>query len=170
MNRIAAASILIAVLIAAVLVFVYLGNHDGGDDSVPETDPEAPSTNLIMTVDGKRISADWESNPSVDAIKALANEALTINMERYGGFEQTGKMKSIARNDSFMDVGCGDIVLYNGNQICLYFGENSYSFTRLGKITGMTDSEIIDMLDRPSVTAVFTLERELPSIPQKTSI
>lgn len=58
-----------------------------------------------------------------------------------------------------MDVGCCDIVLYNGNRVCLYFGENTYSFTRLGKITGMTDTGIKEMLDRPSVTTVFTLER-----------
>ena len=80
-------------------------------------------------------------------------------MSRYGGFEQTGQIgSSIVREDSHMDVGCGDIVLYNGKQICLYFDENSYDFTRLGRITGMSDTEIVDMLDRQNVTAVFTLE------------
>jgi hypothetical protein len=49
-------------------------------------------------------------------------------------------------------------VLYNGIQICLYFDENSYSFTKLGKMAGMSASEIREMLDKPNVIAVFTLE------------
>ncbi len=111
------------------------------------------------TVDGVKVSVDWEDNPSIDAIKTLAKDTLTIDMERYGGFEQTGQIgRTVTRDDTDMDVGCGDIVLYNGKQICLYFNDNSYSFTRLGKVTGMSDAEIIGMLDRPSVTAVFTLE------------
>ncbi len=114
---------------------------------------------LLMTVDGRKVDVNWEDNPSVDAIKKLAKDGMTVEMQRYGGFEQTGSMaKSIVRNDSSIDVGPGDIVLYNGVQICLYFDDNSYSFTRLGKITGMSVSEIRGMLDKPNVTAVFTLE------------
>ena len=73
---------------------------------------------LVMTVDGKRVDVDWEDNPSVDALKARAKDTLTVDMHRYGSFEQTGSMaKPIVRNDTSMEVGCGDIVLYNGIQI-----------------------------------------------------
>ena len=114
---------------------------------------------LLMTVDGKKVDVNWEDNSSVDAIKKLAKDGMTVEIQRYGGFEQTGSMvKSIVRNDSLIDVGLGDIVLYNGVQICLYFDDNSYSFTKLGKITGMSASEIRGMLDKPNVTAIFTLE------------
>ena len=113
---------------------------------------------LILTVDGTEIEVDWQDNASVDAIKTLAKDTLTIEMERYGGFEQTGRIgTTIPSSDSSMDVGSGDILLYQSRQVCLYFDDNSYLFTRLGKITGMSESEITELLDKPSVTAVFTL-------------
>ena len=82
-------------------------------------------------------------------------------MDRYGGFEQTGSMpSSVVKDDSWIKVGVGDIVLYRGVQICLYFNDNAYDFTRLGKISDMSDSEIRDMLDRPSVKVVLTLSEK----------
>ncbi len=161
MNRMSAAIVVavIAIVAAASASAYFLTRDSGGNDDSPTVDPEAKKMNLIMTVDGVKVSVDWEDNPSIDAIKTLAKDTLTIDMERYGGFEQTGQIgRTVTRDDTDMDVGCGDIVLYNGKQICLYFNDNSYSFTRLGKVTGMSDAEIIGMLDRPSVTAVFTLE------------
>lgn len=161
MGRSAVIIIAAAVLLSAAGIGIWHSQNDrpAADEDVPAADPEVKNMKLVMTVDGKRVDVDWEDNPSVDAIKALARDTLTVEMHRYGGFEQTGSMaKSIVRNDSGIDVGPGDIVLYNGIQICLYFDDNSYSFTRLGKMTGMSAAEITDMLDKPNVTAVFTLE------------
>ncbi len=112
-----------------------------------------------MTVDGKEVKVAWEDNPSVDALKVLAKDTLTINMTEYNNFEQTGSIgRSIVSNDTHIDVGSGDVVLYQSRQVCLYFNDNSYDFTRLGKITGMTESEITEMLDKSGVTAVLTLK------------
>jgi hypothetical protein len=160
--------LIVAAVVAAAGAGVYLVTANGGGDDTsgkdgggdtPAVDPEVADMGLVLTVDGVRVDVVWEDNPSVGALKGLAKSTLTVDMERYGGFEQTGKMKSlIVRNDSWMDVGSGDVVLYNGNQICLYFDDNAYNFTRLGKISGMSEPEIRAMLDKPSVTAVLTLE------------
>ncbi len=161
MGRAAIVAIVVAVILSVAGIGIWYSQNDVPrmNEDLPAEDPEVMDMALVMTVDGKRVDVDWEDNPSVDAIKTLAQDALTIEMHRYGGFEQTGSMaESIVRNDSVMDVGCGDVVLYNGIQICLYFDDNSYSFTRLGKVAGMTDSEIVEMLDKPGATAVFTLE------------
>ena len=153
----------VLVLIAAVAVLVagvglYFATSGGGDDPSP-VEPEGDDMNLILAVDGKRVDVVWEDNPSVSALKGMAKDVITISMERYGGFEQTGSMgSSIVSDDSWMQVGPGDVVLYRGIQICLYFDDNSYNFTRLGKITGMSEEEIRSMLDRPSVTATLSLE------------
>ena len=149
-----AAIIVAVVIIAGVAIWMSQSDREQEDE-----DPGVSDMMLVMTVDGKRVDVDWEDNPSVDALKARAKDTLTVDMYRYGSFEQTGSMaKPIVRNDTSMEVGCGDIVLYNGIQICLYFDENSYSFTKLGKMAGMSASEIREMLDKPNVIAVFTLE------------
>ena len=161
MNRTAAILLVILAVCAAGICVYLVQNGDDSDDrdedGIP-TDPEVVGMELILTVDGTEIEVDWQDNASVDAIKTLAKDTLTIEMERYGGFEQTGRIgTTIPSSDSSMDVGSGDILLYQSRQVCLYFDDNSYSFTRLGRITGMSESEITELLDKPSVTAVFTL-------------
>ena len=124
----------------------------------PEEDANS-SGNLTLTVDGTKLDVAWEDNASVEALKALA--PLTINMNEYGGFEQTGKIGStIVSNDVEITTQPGDIVLYNGNQVCLYYDENTWSFTRLGRVQGLTDLELKTLLDRDSVTAVISVEKK----------
>ena len=152
-STVAVAIITVIAIASAAVIMINENNRRTND-----TGPEVISMQLILTVDGKKIPVNWEDNPSVNAIKTLAKDTLTIEMSRYGGFEQTGNIgQSVVSNDTHISVGCGDIVLYNGEQICLYFDDNSYSFTRLGKMD-MADDEIVKILDVPGVKAVFTLE------------
>ena len=52
-------------------------------------------------------------------------------------------------------TSAGDIVLYNGNNIVMFYGSNSWSYTRIGKIDDLSDWE--KALGSGSITAVFTL-------------
>jgi len=151
-----AISALAVILVAGIGLYFAL-NGGQGDEPSP-VDPGVDDMDLILTIDGKKVDVIWEDNPSVDAIKVLAKDTMTVRMERYGGFEQTGSMpKSVVKNDSWIDVGTGDIMLYRGVQISIFFDDNAYDYTKLGKISGMSESEITAMLDKPNVTAVFTL-------------
>ena len=118
-----------------------------------------PDTGLVLTVDGTKLDVTWENNESVAALKKLA--PITIKMSGYGGFEQTGKFGStIVSNDVRITTQPGDIVLYNGNQICLYYDENTWEFTRLGKIKGLTDTEIRSLLDKDSVDVTISFDEK----------
>ena len=98
----------------------------------------------------------WENNDSVKALNELAKNVLTINMHEYGGFEQTGLIgQSIVRNDKQINTVAGDIVLYNGNQISIFYDSSSWSYTRLGHIN-LSTSEINTLLNKSSI--VFTLK------------
>ena len=100
----------------------------------------------------------WENNASVSALKSLANPSLTIDMHQYGGFEQTGSIgQSIVRNDSQINTEPGDIVLYNGNQISVFYEPSSWSYTRLGHIN-MDKSGLNTLLNKDSI--VFVLKGE----------
>ena len=81
---------------------------------------------------------------------------LTVKMSMYGGFEQVGSLgKSLPRSDEQITTGYGDIVLYSGNQIVVFYGSNSWAYTRLGHID-MTQEELTELLGNGDVE--ITLE------------
>jgi len=109
---------------------------------------------MKLYIDNQELNVSWEDNDSVKALKELL--PLTINMSEYGGFEQTGMIgQSIVRNDKQIDVVPGDIVLYNGNQISVFYSTSSWSYTRLGHITNKSNSELNTLLNKESVTFVL---------------
>ena len=71
----------------------------------------------------------------------------------YGGFEQVGPIgQSLPRNDVQTVTNSGDIVLYSGNQIVVFYGSNSWAYTRLGHISGKSAQEMAELLGREDVT------------------
>ncbi|WP_294320041.1 cyclophilin-like fold protein [Pseudobutyrivibrio sp.] len=118
-------------------------------DEVEETDA------MKLKIDGAEVPVTWEENSSVEALKDMS--PLTVEMSMYGGFEQVGSIgKSIAKDDKQTTTDYGDIVLYSGNQIVIFYGSNSWAYTRLGHID-MTQEELTDMLGSKDVTV--TLEK-----------
>ena len=125
--------------------------------ALPETDAE--NMELIMKIDGTEVSVAWENNESVDAIRNLAaSGGLEINMSMYGGFEQVGSIgQSIPRSDEQTTTKAGDIVLYSGNQVVVFYGSNSWTYTWLGRITGKTEQELAEMLGKKNVVLSFEI-------------
>ena len=72
-----------------------------------------------------------------------------MNTSAYGGFEQVGSLpQSFSRSDAQMTTQPGDIVLYSGNQLVVFFGSNSWSYTKLGHISGLSADELTVLLDK----------------------
>lgn len=107
---------------------------------------------LTLKISGREVPVTWENNDSVAALSELSSDGLTVNMSMYGGFEQVGSLgSSIPRNDKQTSTSYGDIVLYQGNQIVIFYGSNSWSYTRLGHIN-LDRSEMTDLLANGDVT------------------
>ena len=99
---------------------------------------------MRLLIGEKEVPVTWEENASVEALKELS--PITIQMSMYGGFEQVGALgQSIVRNDKQTTTNYGDIVLYSGDQIVVFYGSNSWSYTRLGHID-LTQQEMQDLL------------------------
>ena len=91
--------------------------------------------NMVMKIGDTSVDVTWEDNDSIKELNKLAESVLSISMSMYGGFEQVGSIgQSIIRNDVQMTTQSGDIVLYSGNQLVVFYGSNSWSYTKLGKI------------------------------------
>ncbi len=107
------------------------------------------TNDMNLYIDNQKVDVTWEDNDSVKELKTIL--PLSINMHEYGGFEQTGSIgKSITRNDIQLDVVPGDIVLYSGNQISVFYNSSSWSYTKLGHIN-LSNNELNSLLNKDSV-------------------
>lgn len=115
--------------------------------TMPEIDTTEPM--LLLTIDGTAVDVQWENNAAVGELYNLAQNAITVNTSAYGGFEQVGSLpQSFSRSDAQMTTQPGDIVLYSGNQLVVFFGSNSWSYTKLGHISGLSADELTVLLDK----------------------
>ena len=114
---------------------------------------------MQMMIGETPVTVAWEDNASVDALKTLAAEGLTIDMSMYGGFEQVGSIgQSLPRDDQQTTTASGDIVLYSGNQLVVFYGSNSWAYTRLGHITDQTPAQMKELLGNGDVTVTLSVE------------
>ncbi len=106
-----------------------------------------------------KLTATLADNSSATAFYELLKKGpLTVDMHDYGNFEKVGSLgTSLPRNDTQITTAAGDIILYQGNQITIYYDTNSWNFTRLGKVDGVTQTELKKILGKGNVTAVFSV-------------
>ena len=114
----------------------------------------------ITSDSGKsELTATLADNSSAKAFYELLEKGpVTIKLNEYGGFEKVGLLgTSLPRSDSQIATKAGDIMLYQGNQITIFYNNNSWSYTRLGKVDGVTQAELKKILGKGDVTAVFSI-------------
>lgn len=112
-----------------------------------------------LYIDNIRINVNWEHNQSVKEIfDYVQNETIVLTTSYYGGFEQVGTLpRSFSRADKYMKTQQGDIVLYSGNQLVIFFGSNSYNYTKLGHIN-LPANTLKNMLDVKSTVVKISRE------------
>ena len=125
---------------------------------------------LTMTIAETPVQVAWESNSAVDALTALAQQVpIVIPMSMYGGFEQVGPIgQSLPENDEQTTTQAGDIVLYSGNQLVVFYGSNSWAYTRLGRIVDQTPDELAILLGKGNVTITLDVPRTFLKLPAET--
>ncbi|MBQ1476974.1 MAG: hypothetical protein IIZ33_02380 [Erysipelotrichaceae bacterium] len=115
-------------------------------------------TVMKLIINETEIPVTWEDNESVSALKEKAEEGITAELSMYGGFEQVGSLGfSLPRNDVQIVTESGDIMLYSGNSIVLFYGSNSWSYTRLGRME-ISAEEARDLLGNGDVTVTIKAE------------
>ena len=149
------------------------GSENAGESSVQETERNETDTaetdiqdnmeenkveNMKVQVGDVVFSATLEENEAVSALVEMMRESpVVIQMSDYSGFEKVGSLgTSLPTSNSQTTTQAGDIVLYNGNQIVIFYGSNSWNYTRLGYIDDLTGWE--EALGRGDVTVIFSLQ------------
>ena len=149
------------------------GSENAGESSVQETERNETDTaetdiqdnmeenkveNMNVQVGDVVFSATLEKNEAMSALVEMMLESpVVIQMSDYSGFEKVGSLgTSLPTSNSQTTTQAGDIVLYNGNQIVIFYGSNSWNYTRLGYIDDLTGWE--EALGRGDVTVIFSLQ------------
>lgn len=119
---------------------------------------EEQSEEMKMFINDTPVTVEWEDNESVAALKeAVKTNPITIQMSMYGGFEQFGSLgMSLPRNDTRITTESGDVILYSGNQMVVFYGSNTWAYTRLGHITDKTQAELTELLSNGNVTITLS--------------
>ena len=140
-------------------VTVSAAPEEGAFVSEAISQPEAPEDKeeqmeMKLQIGDTPVTVSWEDNDAVAALRDLAaRETLTIPLSMYGGFEQVGAIgHSLPRADVQTTTEPGDIVLYSGNQIVLFYGSNSWAYTRLGHVTDPDGEELKTLLGQGDVS------------------
>ena len=138
-----------------------LSESFANENKVTQEDTKEDTEAMMqMRIGDTLVAVEWEDNESVRALKNLCSDTpLTIQMSMYGGFEQVGSIgTSLPRNDVQITTGAGDIVLYSGNQIVVFYGSNSWAYTRLGHITNQDAAGMSKLLGNGDVTITISME------------
>ena len=120
---------------------------DGNGGSNGNDNMEMPD-HIQLTVSGKSLPVKIEDNTATKALVAALREAsITYEADDYGGFEKVGALgRSLPTSNMQISTQPGDVILYSGNQIVLFYGTNSWSYTRIGKMEYGTLDELKSFL------------------------
>jgi len=146
--------IMISILLASALLWAGVGMAETGNEQEAEA--------MKMWIGETAVAVAWEDNDAVRALRKLVVERpLTIEMSMYGGFEQVGSIGTdLPRNDVRTTTQAGDIVLYAGDQMVVFYGSNSWAYTRLGRVTDKTAGEMAERLAHGDVSITTGMNAE----------
>ena len=129
-------------LTAAVALLVMLCSSE--EAQVQAQNYATMTQKMYITIDGRTESVTLADNSATQALVGkLQKTPVTVTLSSNGGFEICGALGfSLPTSNEPIDAQPGDVILYNGSNICLFYGSNSWSYTRLGHIDGLTEEEL----------------------------
>ena len=119
-----------------------------------------PNDVIKLKVNDAVFDVELENNSATqELMKTLKNGNVTINASDYGNFEKVGELGfSLPTNDENVNTAPGDIVLYQGNQISLFYDSHSWSYTKIGKIQNVDSNQLKNVLGSGDVKLTLSLK------------
>ena len=119
---------------------------------------EKSDNKLKISVNGTELTATLaDSTAAKELAEKLKTEPVTVTLNEYGGFEKVGKLPwSLTKTDESIVTEAGDIMLYQGNQMTIFYNSNSWSYTKLGHIDNVTGEELAKLFGDGNITVTLT--------------
>ncbi len=170
--------ILILAIVCIAISSLFINDKEQNNVTQNNYDNVSEKTNVIndarseismikLSVNDKILSIKLENNSSSIAfIEKLKDGEIIINANDYGNFEKVGELGfSLPTNDKEITTEVGDLILYQGNKITLYYDTNTWNFTKLGKVQNVTQEELKQILGDGDVTLKFSILNEESKAP-----
>ena len=143
--------ILLILVIVGLCLFINKPIHH---KKIKKEESEA----MLLEVNGYTFEVELENNTSAKALKEyVSKEKRTLSLDDYGNFEKVGNLGiTLPRNDETITTKEGDLILYLGNKLCLYYNQNTWDFTKLGHIKDTT--HLKEVLGKGSVQVTLLME------------
>lgn len=150
----------IAEMSGSVQISAETSENTDGNKQTPETNTDMEENVMKITVGDTTFTATLADNSSAEALKEMLMEGpLTIDMSDYGNMEKVGPIgKNLPENNEQITTEAGDIILYLGNSLVIYYDTNTWNFTRLGKINDVTQAELKEALGNGDVIVTFSID------------
>lgn len=148
-------------LVVMCLLIAGCGSSAGQCSTNDDNSNDMKTKYIKITAGDTSFTATLADNSSADALwEYLAGGDVCIDMDDYAGMEKVGPLgTTLPRNDQPIHTGPGDLILYQGNQFVIYYGTNSWSLTRLGKIENVSGEELLAAFGRGSITVTLSAVR-----------
>ena len=136
-------------------------NNEISNNTIIENKVDESMNTVYIKINNNVLNIELEDNSATIELKErLKNGDIILITHDYGGFEKVGDLGfSLPREDTNITTSAGDIVLYQGNQISLFYNSNSWNYTRLGEIQNVSSGELKNILGNGDVTLTFTLSK-----------
>ena len=121
--------------------------------------PNLTSTRMNIIIDNHVLEVTLVDNRATRAlVERLQEGSISYSSSSYGNFETVGNIGfSLPTSNSSITTQAGDVILYQGNQICIFYGSNSWSYTRLGRISDASQEELRSLLSHGTVNITLSL-------------
>ena len=143
--------ILLILVIVGLCLFINKPNYQ-------KNKKKEESEAMLLEVNGYTFEVELENNTSAKALREyVSKEKRTLSLDDYGNFEKVGDLGiTLPRNDETITTKEGDLILYLGNKLCLYYNQNTWDFTKLGHIKDTT--HLKEVLGKGSVQVTLLME------------
>ena len=130
------------------------------NETQAETLPSPEAMTISITIDGQTRTVSLVSNAATrELADALRQGSITYEAHDYGGFEKVGALgRSLPTSNEQITTEAGDVVLYSGNQLVIFYGSNAWAYTRLGHVADKTAQEMAELLGNGDVTVTIELK------------
>ncbi len=141
-----------AVLLATAAILIFSATACGGEGG-------EMNNKITFTIGETNLTATLAENSATEELKKrLKTAPVTIDMRDYGGWEKVGSLGfDLPAIDEEITAEPCEFVLYQGNQLVIFYGSNSWSYTRLGKLENVTQAELKEILGSGNVTITLSL-------------
>lgn len=148
-----------------IMTFCLMACQGEEANAMPPTNPSTNSgqveneNTMNLIVNNNTMKVKLADNAATKALlERLKEGTITYNAHDYGGFEKVGSLGfALLSNDTYITTQPGDIMLYTSNQLCIFFDSNSWEYTPIGKIEGLTAQQLNDAFGTGEVSITLSL-------------